>query len=74
MRRLVLAVLVIGCSTFVLGNREASAFGWYRKDGDFAYHAGPGLYCWRGPRWNFAAAYYQSYRYRRVYGRKCRCW
>jgi hypothetical protein len=64
-RLLVLAILAIACTTFVLGSTKATAFGWYRPNGH-------GYYCFRGPRWDYAAAFYQSYRHHyRTQGRAC---
>jgi hypothetical protein len=73
MRRLILAILAIACTTFILGNTKASAFGWDRPFGWYRPN-GNGYYCFRGPRWDYAAAYYQSYsHHRRAYGRACDC-
>ena len=55
------------CADKSLGSTEVSAFGGYRANDPV--HS----YCFRGPRWNYAAAYYQSYRHRRVYRRTCGC-
>ena len=71
MRRLILAALCIG--TYILiSKNEAHAFGWYRTHGDSVV-ASPGCYRFRSPRWNYDAAYYQTYHRYRAYGRKCRC-
>jgi hypothetical protein len=74
MRWLVLAVLCLGSSTFLLGSTEAQAFGWYRTYGDYAV-ALPGCYRFPSPRWNFAAAHYNTYpRFRHGgYGRLSGC-
>jgi hypothetical protein len=68
MSRTALASLTIVISTVLLGSSPASASGlvWYRKDGIVLYHAEDSCYRWRGPRWDYAAAYYQSYGYRRA--------
>ena len=69
MRKSVLAILAIGCGSVVFGSTEASAFGWGRyRPNDPAQTS-----CYRGLRWNFSAAYYQSYRKGRVYRRACGC-
>jgi hypothetical protein len=69
MRRFILAVLAIAGATFVFSGTQASAFGWWRPNDPV--HA---FYCYRGPRWDYSAAYYQSYRHhRRSHGRACGC-
>jgi len=83
MRRQSLAKLAIGLSIIVLGNTQALAFDRcdcrHRAHGHYA----PGAYGYyyrlplyfRGPRWDYAAAYYNPpvYDYvtrRRFYGRR----
>lgn len=75
MRRLLAALVCVG-GWMGSGVGDAHAFGWYRKHGDYVV-AARGCYHFRSPRWNYAAAYYQTYA--RSYGRyrghahKCRC-
>ena len=69
MGKAILAVLVLGCGALAFGSTQASAGHGFRP----ADPARP-LFCWRGPRWDYAAAYYQSYRVRRGYARRaCGC-
>lgn len=67
----VFAILTIGCGTLAFTTLPAAAFGWYRPNEPTIAYCGP------GPRWNFAAAYYQTYNYRphrRAIHRSCyRC-
>jgi hypothetical protein len=76
MRKLVVAILCLGGSGLALGSTEAHALGWYRTHGDYAV-AAPGCYHFRSPRWNYAAAYYQTYsrsaKYRRGHVHRCGC-
>jgi hypothetical protein len=70
MMRPALALLALSVVMAAFGSTEASAFGLYRKDGIWIVQTRPGCYYFRGPRWDYAAAYYQSYRYRRGYGHR----
>ena len=67
----VFAILTIGCGTLAFTTLPAAAFGWYRPNEPTIGYYGP------GPRWNFAAAYYQSYSHRpyrtAIHRWRCRC-
>ena len=69
MGKSVFAFLIVGCAAFAFGSTQASALGLGYRPNDPVR-----TFCWRGPRWDYSAAYYQSYRVHRGYARRgCGC-
>src|SRR5262245_15545583 len=63
----VLTALVVACATLALGKNPVLAWGYRPNDPCL------GAYTLPGPRWYFAAAYYQTYHNRRHYRRYSNC-
>ena len=60
----ILAVLIFGCTALAFASTEAAAFGGGYRPNDPVRTS-----CWRGPRWSYSAAYYQTYRTHRRHAR-----